>query len=366
MERAARLFPGASRCGAIDVRTTVEVDEDRDVAFLPIFVLLPGVGSFGTAKRQAVFPGLEYLEDEPSSSELDVIGPASRRLLPDPVKVTIPMAAVAADGRYVGVTWDPGTGTARDRFSPIFDSPDRTFQSGGHAIGVIFPGYDRDRRVEGSLMPARPTTLKAHEPLVESVTIFGGKGASVVPALQQYVKLRGLPKVPPVTDAEGADAYLSLAAHGWLDSGIREGDQYRHAIPGNFRPQPAADAALWQEWLATQVSDEALAGRLREAAKAAIARVDPPGYDSAGIGHVRYPVESLVYGHVGENADRAAAEAGDACPIRTGRHAAVQAAAQRHRLRPDALRPRRQRAYGQRRRELVGAGVRQRRSAARS
>jgi hypothetical protein len=286
------------------------VDQDRDVVFLPMFVLLPGVGSFGTAKRQAVFPGLEYLEDEPSSSELDVIGAASRRLLPDPVKITIPFAAVAAEGRYVGLTWDPGSGSARDRFSPIFDSPDRTFQSGGHAIGVIFPGYDRDRRVEGNLMPAKPTTLKAHEPLVASVTIFGGKGATVVPALQQYVKLSGLPKVPPVTGAEGADAYLSLAARGWLDSGIREGDLYRHAIPGtNFRPQPAADAALWQEWLATQVKDEALAGRLREAAKAAIARVGPAGYDFAGIGHVRYPAGSLVYGHVAENADRAAAEA---------------------------------------------------------
>ena len=50
-----------------------------------------------------------------------------------------------------------------------------------------------------------------------------------------------------MTDGEGAEAYLALAAHGWLDSGIREGDRYRHAVPGNFRPQPAADAALWQD-----------------------------------------------------------------------------------------------------------------------
>src|SRR5262249_52721731 len=54
--------------GSIAVRTEVSVDRDRDVAFLPMLALFPGAGSFGESKGQALFAGLEYLENEPSSS----------------------------------------------------------------------------------------------------------------------------------------------------------------------------------------------------------------------------------------------------------------------------------------------------------
>lgn len=307
--RVGRSFKAAEKVpGAIDARVTVEVDQDRDVVFLPLLVLLPGAGSFGDHKKQAVFPGLEYLDDEPSSSEADVTGPAAHRLLPDPVKITFPMMTIAAQDRYVGLSWSPDEGEAATQAAAIFDSPDRTFGSGGHVMGLVFPGYDRESRVDGHLMPVKPTTLKAKQPLVRTATIFGGSGgASVVPALQHYVKLRGLPPVPPVTGEKVAQAYFALAAHGWMDSAVREGDRYRHAVPGNFAPHPAADAALLQDWLAGQVKDRGLAGRLRTVAGPAIAAVDPNAYDAAAVGHIRYPVQSLVYGHVAENVDRAAA-----------------------------------------------------------
>jgi hypothetical protein len=112
-----------------------------------------------------------------------------------------------------------------------------------------------------------------------------------------------LAPLPAEKDLAG---YVSQAAGGWLDSKIREGNLVRHALAsGGFNPQPAADAALWMEWLAAADSNPARAARLREAATNVLSAVAPENLNFTGVGHVRYPVESLVFGHVAENAARA-------------------------------------------------------------
>jgi hypothetical protein len=293
-------FGPATKPGAIDVETRVTVSQERSVIFLPMLVLLPGVGSFGPAKGQGLFAGLEYLENEASSSEADLIGPASHRQVPDSEKITFPLMAIQEAGRYVGLVWEKDAA-----FSALFDSPDRRFHSGGHVMGVLFPGSDGANRVEGSLLPSWAETLPAGTPLVQHATLIGGRGETVVPAVQQYVALRGLPPLPDV----GLDrqSYVALAAGGWLDSRLREGSRYRHAYwPGGpWTPQAAPDAAALMEWLAQATADAGLAQRLRTAAAAAVAQAAPGEWNTAGVSHVRYPVPSLVYGEVAANASRA-------------------------------------------------------------
>jgi len=290
--RLSRQFKAGGE-GAVEVEVRVTVDAPREVVFLPMFFLVPGAGSFGAAKHQGLLGGLEYLADEPSSSEADIRGPESRRQVPDNLKLTMPLAVIQAKDRYVGLTW-PSDG----RFAAVFDSPDRLFGTGGHVMGLIFPGSDGENRPEGSLMPYGPGRIEPGKPLVLKATILGGKGASVIPAVQQYVRLRGLPPVPTPMDWP---RYAALASSGWLDSKIREGDRYRHAYWPGFGPQPAADAAVWMEYLATHTTDAALARRLREAAKGALAQVEPANYYHSGVSHVRCPVVSLVHGHVAES-----------------------------------------------------------------
>lgn len=288
--RLSRRYTPAPQ-GSIRVVTAISVSANRDAIFLPLFGMFPGVGAFGAHKTQALFAGLEYLDkDEPSSSEADVIGAASRRQVPDALKITFPLMAVAAEGSYVGLTWEPQPGVAA-----VFDSPDRVFASGGHAMALIFPGSDGLNRVEGRLLPLESTPIRADKPLELKATIIAGQGENVTPAVRQYIALCGLPPVGRPMDFDG---YVRLAAAGWLDSGVHEGPLYRHAIPGAFRAQPAADAAMMQDWLASQCTDPALAERLRQAAGAAIAKVQPAAYQSAAVSHIRFPVESLVYGHV--------------------------------------------------------------------
>lgn len=285
--------------GAIDVTVSVSVGTSREAVYLPLLMILPGLGSFGESKNQAVFAGLEYLDkNEPSSSEADIIGPGARRQVPDALKITMPLMAVQANARYIGLDWQP-----KPEFAAVFDSPDRMFKSGAHLMGIVFPGADGTNRADGTLLPYGGQTLQAGKVLTLEATILGGRGESVVPTVQQYVALRGLPPTP--TAGVDWENYVATAAAGWLDSSIRVGSQYRHAYPGSFNPQPAADAALMMDWLATQTRDASLKQRLTDAAKAALAEVKPPDLNYAGISHVRYPVPALVYGHAAPSADHA-------------------------------------------------------------
>lgn len=286
----------AAEPDAIRVSLRIQVDRDRDVWHLPLLWLLPGFQTFGTNKTQAVFAGLEYLENEPSSSTADLHPPASDRQVPDSLKITVPLMAVVAEGRYLGLAWE----RAGDAVAAVFDSPDRFFSSGAHLMGWLFPGSDGRSRPESSLVPYAPVRLPAGKPVELRGWILGGPGSTVVPAVQQTLHLLGWP-APPAPGLEARD-YYRLAARGWLESRIREGDLYRHAVWPGFTPQPAADAAWTMLWLADHVGDNELAHQLQEAAQAAIARVPIHTRNLSQIGHVRHPLPALVFGHVLENA----------------------------------------------------------------
>ena len=304
--RIEQRFSPSRTPGVIEVATQVTVDHDRSVVYLPMLTLLPGLGSFGPARGQALMPGLEYLDaPDVSSSEADIIGPGSHRQVPDTMRVCFPLLALQSQDRSVGLSWQPDTA-----FCPVFDTPDRQFRSGAHLMGLLFPGSDGQNRVEGSLLPYQGLQLSAGRPVVLHAAIMGTKGPDILPMVRLYVALRGLPPVPatpPLAD------YAALAAAGWLDSRLSDGPRFRHAWwPGLeklFQPGAVADAAMYMDWLAAHVADPALAQRLRERAAAAAALVPPADLDAACVAHVRYPVECLLYGHVGENVAQARAAA---------------------------------------------------------
>ena len=296
-----QTFSPSAKPGGIDVETRVTVGQDRSAVFLPMLTLLPGVGTFGTNKTQALLAGVEYLENEPSSSEADVIGSASRRQVPDSLKLTFPLMTLAANGRYVGLMWEP-----QPHFAALHDSPDRIFNSGGHVMALVFPGSDPSMRDDGRVLPYAGQTLRAGQSLVLRATILGGSGDTVVPAVQQFVARRGWPALPDA--GYTATDYFTLAAHGWLDSQIRDGFKFRHAVGANFGSAAVADAPLFMDWLAGKEADATLASRLTNVARSALSLVAPQNYNSAAVGHIRHPVEALVYGAVAENAATALAE----------------------------------------------------------
>lgn len=285
--------------GSLATETKVRVDQPRDVLHLPFLTLLPGLGSYGTNKSQALLAGIEYLENEPSSSTADLNAPASDRQVADALKLTFPLMVVAAEGNYLGVAWNREQAT---NLCAVFDTPDRLFHSGAQVMGLLFPGSDGLNREESSLLPYDTTRLIANRTLTVSALILGGTGDTVIPAVQQFVQSYGLAPLP--APGMSTIAFYQLAARGWLDSQIRDGDQYRHAAPG-FGSMPAADAALWMDWLAPRVGDTALAGRLTEASTRALALVAPGSLNASQVGHVRYPAPALVQRRTTEHATAA-------------------------------------------------------------
>jgi len=286
----------------IVVRADLVVDRDRDVIHLPWLTLFPGLATFGERKAQGLFAGVEYLDDEPSSSEADLTTPEHIRRVPDPVKVTFPLLAVAHAGRYIGLIWEPS-----EMVAAVFDSPDRLFNSGAHVMALTAPTVGPNR-FENQLVAHTPFVLKANQPLTIRATIIGGRGETIVPAVQKYVEVRGLPKVPEFKG--GFEAAVTLLAHGWLDSAINEGGLFRHAVWGDsFRAGPAGDAVMYMDWLSNQVRDQGLAQRLIQGRDLAIGKMPPGQPYGSTVSHTRTPAAPFVFGGVYPYVEQRRAEA---------------------------------------------------------
>ncbi|MBN2272125.1 MAG: hypothetical protein JXN61_16040, partial [Sedimentisphaerales bacterium] len=279
--------------GALLVEVQANVDKDSNVLYIPWLTLFPGLGAFGQAKQQGLLAGLEYLCDEPSSSTADIAEPHNVRRVPDSVKITFPLMAVSHGGNYIGLIWEPSEVTAA-----TFDSPDRAYNSGAHLMALSAPAVG-NLRFENAFCAHTPFKLEANKVLNVSATIIGGEGKAIIPAVKQYVALKGLPDVPAYEG--GLAAAVNLLAHGWLDSQINQDGLFRHAVWGtSFGPQPAADAAMYIDWLGGFVEDKNLRERLRVLKETALARIPANQPFSSAVGHAHQPAAPFVFGRLAD------------------------------------------------------------------
>ncbi len=290
MER--RFVPQADSA-TIEVTTTLQVDQDRALLSIPWLTLLPGFTTFGAQKHQGLFAGMEYLSNEPSSSTADIGGAGHVRRIPDPINITFPLMALEYAGRYIGVVWDKS-----DLVAAGFDSPDRVFQSDAHALWLSGPGVG-DRRFAHDLPAHSPLAIAANTPFTVRAWIIGGRGSSIVPAVQHYVRLKGFPALPEF--AGGLQRAVTLLAHGWLDSTINEDWRFRHAVWGDsFRATPAADAAALMRCLAETTTDRDLGTRLHEGSQKTLTQLRASDPYTSSVSHVRTPLAPLLFGRMDE------------------------------------------------------------------
>ncbi len=288
-----RSIKTAKQPGTLIFEIELKVDKDRDIIHIPWLTIFPGLGTFGQHKDQGLFPGLEYLCDEPSSSEADIETPDYVRRVPDPLKITFPLMAIAHGGNYIGVIWEPSEAVAA-----TFDSPDRIFNSGAHVMALSAPAVG-ELRFENDLSAHTPLRLRANKPLIVTAMIIGGKGQSIIPAVRHYVELKGLPDVPEFEG--GFNAAVDLLAHGWMDSQINENGLFRHAVWGNnFPAGPAADAAMYIDWLANHTKNESLSERLSNEKSRALSRIPSRHPFSSSVSHAHLPNTPLLFGRTFE------------------------------------------------------------------
>ena len=218
---AVRTFIAAHN-NAVNVTTSIRVTEDRQIVQMPWITLFPGLGSFGEHKTQALLAGVEYLVDEPSSDTKDFAPQKADRRIVNDYKLCFPLMAISHKKKWLSLSWD------YDKFpATIFDSPDHQFHSGGHLFALWSPG-PQQKRTENEFDIHEAFPIYKNVPLkLEATIAVGDNDGTVVSAIADYVERNPLPPLPVYED--GFQGALSLMAHGWLDSVVREGNKWRHA-----------------------------------------------------------------------------------------------------------------------------------------
>lgn len=282
-----RTFVAAQSAGGFDVTVSIHSDSSRTLVHYPALLLHP----IGPGFHQALFPGIEYLDHrDTSSSTADIETIEANRQVPEMHQPTIPMMAIQA----VSKEWISLSYTRQADVAPVFDVPDRRFNSGHHLMGIIFPA---GKRTPGNLLPGRGRALMLGLTVTAKVQIRAGAGEAskgVLGAVERWVADHPLPTIPEwVTIYEHA----RLASAGFLDSGAQKPDGFQHAFPGDFPASPAADVAASLEWLSIQLQtkDPLLSKRDMERQQQAIKPLAPT--DSGGIGHIRTMAPILLRGN---------------------------------------------------------------------
>lgn len=171
-------------------------------------VVLVGDSSSAERKREAIFPGLEWLSaDEVSSSDLDIAAdhPDRVRFVPHPHKVTIPAMGVKTPLATVGLLWSPHDQWAKGLRmpQPVFAVPDRLHGTAAHRLALIAPNVPAGLG-ENRLTAQKPFKLNAGDSLRLSALIYLNPQAtdalSVVDAW--FVHFR---PDPPLNPPQGSD-----------------------------------------------------------------------------------------------------------------------------------------------------------------
>ncbi len=281
----------------------LETSESRGLLLWVGPSLLAGEGSFGAAKDEALFPGLEYLlDDEPSSDTRFAAEKYARRHLPHPYKITIPLMAVSHDGRTVGLMWDPNQDwrAAWRHPAAVFSSPNR-LQEGArnHWLALAAPSADPRWRNEGELEAHAPATGKV---ATLSARLVVRPTGGVMGIVRAWVETYGLPEPP---DA-GHDYWqnVELCVHSFLDVAWDEAAEgWHHTLSDPWGPRYEANLAnlLWRYGRWTE-GDPVLQARGRDQVRRAVARARQKERSAAP--HLDL---ALVFGHAAVALDATAA-----------------------------------------------------------
>ena len=286
--RLLRSFTKMEKGRALAIRTEYACDKTQ-VFHVPYLTLFAERASAGH-KHQAMLAGLEYLDDEPSSSTKDIRMAESNRLIPALHRICAPFAALTDEKAWLAAEWAMPFG---QEYAVVFDTPDRQFKSGGHLLAFWFPAVG-DARPESELDLYGAESYSGGS---QTVILRAGDGSTVADALAALVRRDKLPPRDKIDDA----ATLELLSHGWLDSKLRDGTKVRHAV--GFHLNQASDAPALMRWLAAQIErrpkpDVALVKRLRETATAMFADVAPKDVGRVCVSHIQRPVSPLLAGDI--------------------------------------------------------------------
>ncbi len=173
-----------------------------------------GADSFGTARHDAIFPGVDWVTNDEWSSGTDWFEhPEALRVTPHPYKVTIPIMAISYDGTGIGLSWTSEfaalSASSRIRYpQPVFATPNFIDRRSHHLLGLMLPSSQWGMK-ENSLKADPPIKLNKGQELTLDGQIFIVNGTSLDVVID-WVKRHGMPE-PASPRYEWRDALERIA-----------------------------------------------------------------------------------------------------------------------------------------------------------
>ena len=137
-------------------------------------VLRVGIGDKGHRKTGAVFPGVEFLEGDEPSSDVDIVGEGvGYRPSPAAYQVTCPSLAVLKDDVLCGMMWNAPQWWQREAQAlpaAEFASPNFLDGQPNHRIACFVP--DAPWRSPNQPVAAKPYELEARKSVALSCDVF--------------------------------------------------------------------------------------------------------------------------------------------------------------------------------------------------
>ncbi len=205
-----------------------------------------GDGSFGEAKDEALFPGLEYLlGEERSSGSAFAAPPYDMRFSPDPYKITAPLMAIRWRNYLVSMEWDPTQGWSGVLRAPnaLFASPNFLEGGANHRLALWVPAIPRwaDENTHQAREPFR--LIKGDSTLLQATLIVRTDATDGIQAMEQYLQRVGMP-FPPAPQRNDFAA-LQLTVQGLLNSYDARQRAWRHTNTGPVYYDHEVALGLW-------------------------------------------------------------------------------------------------------------------------
>jgi len=192
----------------VGVTSRLRCSRSAKLAAFDAPMLYVGEGSFGAAKDEALFPGLDWLDKDDVSSEYEsrliAKGHAHQvRYVPHPQMITIPLMSVYRQGTCVGLLWDCRRkwDDSHDRPAACFGSPDRFEGRNAHLMGLFVPSVAEEG--ESWVKPNEreawtPYDLPANREIsLEAVVYARTDAPDALAALDEWLRIYGAPEPLP-------------------------------------------------------------------------------------------------------------------------------------------------------------------------
>ena len=273
------------------------VDGARELLAFRGAEIYAGHKSAREKKTAALFPGLEFLEDdEPSSNTRDAAPPLNNRLVPHPYKITVPVMAVEMQKSVVGIAWNPlqSWDGAAQNVSAVFASPNWHHQERNHLMGLFVPTVPEWVK-ENTLVAETAYQLTSERPITIDYQIIADGNATILDAISHWTDAYGTPE--PLESPRNDEEEVLLSRHGFMHT-VWDADARasRHCVDWASHNEPGFATLLWYDYLVTKSED--VKGRVKEIAEKTIADVDAGGLAARGSCHILSGEFPFYYGHL--------------------------------------------------------------------